>query len=133
MPRVKWITVALGLSLLMAPLSGCDDDETVGQTTAGGAGGTGAEGGAGGAGGAGGEGPTPVCTEPTDVPCSDQVLLEMNLLQTEVAPGGFTNTPEGVQVERPATSDPLEAPAELEVPLGVRRVEEARVEGKRAV
>jgi hypothetical protein len=43
--------------------------------------------------GAGGA-PSPVCTEPTDVPCEDQVFLEMNL-KDDPAPGDIENEPEG--------------------------------------
>jgi hypothetical protein len=70
-------------------------------TTTGGGGGAGggaggsAAGGAGGsaAGGAGG-GAAALCTTPTDVPCSDQVVVGMNL-QSVVTKGGITNDADG--------------------------------------
>lgn len=43
--------------------------------------------------GSGGD-PGPVCTDPTDVPCEDDVILQMNL-KDEVAPGGIDNEPDG--------------------------------------
>lgn len=43
--------------------------------------------------GAGGD-PGPVCTDPTDVPCEDEVILQMNLKDT-VAPGEIDNEPDG--------------------------------------
>jgi hypothetical protein len=52
--------------------------------------GTGGEGAGSGAGGA----PGPLCTEPTEVPCSDDVYLDMNL-QEDPAPGLITSAPDG--------------------------------------
>jgi hypothetical protein len=45
-------------------------------------------------GGAGGSGVEPVCSSPTEVPCSDAVILQMNL-QADPAPGLITNAPDG--------------------------------------
>jgi hypothetical protein len=61
-----------------------------------GGGGTGSGGGGGGAGGsgAGGGGTGPLCTMPTTVTCSDQIILQMNL-QPDVAPGMITNMADG--------------------------------------
>lgn len=87
--------------------AGGDDSTSASEATAAGTGGgatgsgaAGSDGGATGTGaGAGSTGtgnpqPTPVCTEPTDVPCSDQVILQMNL-KKDPAPGAITSTPDG--------------------------------------
>ncbi len=71
--------IALGALLLCA----CGDDNP---------GGSGGEGGDAGS-GAGGQDPGG-CTMPTEVPCSDNVILLMNL-QTEVTPGLITNVADG--------------------------------------
>jgi len=51
-------------------------------------------GGSGSGGGGGGGGPAPVCTTPTEVPCSDEVVLQMDL-KTDVAPGLIDSQPDG--------------------------------------
>lgn len=66
----------------------CGDD-----TTASGGSGEGGSAPEGGGGGGGGE-VAPVCTEPTAVPCEDDVILAMNL-QDEPAPGLIENEPDG--------------------------------------
>lgn len=88
------LALVSSLTLLVA----CGDSGTGGSGAdgGGGSGAGGAEGGAGGDGGgpSGGGGSGPVCTEPVDVPCEDQVILGMNL-KTTPSPTGITNEPEG--------------------------------------
>lgn len=80
-------TLALGLGLL----SGCGDD---GETNDDGGGGSGAGDTTSSTTGVGGGNGDPVCTEPTEVPCEDDVILQMNL-QDDITPGEIQNTPEG--------------------------------------
>jgi hypothetical protein len=85
--------------LTLGSLSACsssNEADTGGATQATGTGGSGAAGGTGsGSGGSGGTGGTGnLCTQPTAVPCSDQVIQYMNL-QTDITPGGITNQPDG--------------------------------------
>ncbi|MFO0760738.1 MAG: HmuY family protein [Byssovorax sp.] len=61
-------------------------------TTGGTGGGTGGAGG--GTGGTGGGAPAPKCTMPTAVPCSDAVILQMNL-KKDVTPGLITSQADG--------------------------------------
>src|SRR5688572_26201761 len=75
------------LGLVCALSAACGDDQT------GGSGGSGGEAPQGGA-GTGGSTVEAVCTEPTAVPCEDDVVLQMNL-QDEAAPGGITSEPDG--------------------------------------
>ena len=80
-------TTLLGMACTMGmALVGCSSSDTTpsGTTTTG----------VGGSGGAGGGGPTPVCTDPGRVPCSDQVILGMNL-QADPAPGLIANVADG--------------------------------------
>jgi len=58
-----------------------------------GGGGSGGGGSSGGGSGGGGGGTEPLCTEPADVPCSDQVFLGLDL-QADIAPGLIQNTAE---------------------------------------
>jgi hypothetical protein len=77
--------------LCAAPL-GCDSDDTddgSGGTTSSGSGGGNVGGGGGNAGGA-----APGCTDPVDVLCSDQVILQMNL-KSAPAPGLINNEQDG--------------------------------------
>ncbi|MDI3288040.1 HmuY family protein [Polyangium sp. 15x6] len=78
----------LGSLLVLLPACSSDPADTSG------AGASGGSGGAGGAGGAGGGGAMLGCTEPTTIPCEDQVFQEMNL-QPEAAPGLITSDPDG--------------------------------------
>lgn len=90
----KWLGL---VGCLLVGLVGCSSDETepTPTTTQGGSGGTGATGGGGTGGGVGGGtgGSVPAC-QPTDVPCSDQIIQEMNL-QDDLAPGLIDNQPDG--------------------------------------
>ena len=83
---------------LCAAVHGCDSDDTgggtggSGGTTSSGTGGTTSSGTGGGGGSVGGGGPN--CTDPVDVPCSDDVILQLNL-KPDPAPGTITNEPDG--------------------------------------
>src|SRR5688572_7244803 len=69
-----------GLSLAL--LAGCSDDQDTND-------------GDGGGGAGGGGGSTPAgCTEPTEAPCSDQVIQALDFQDT-VTDGAITNTPDG--------------------------------------
>lgn len=89
--RLTYARLLTPLSLALV-LIACGDD-----TTASGGSGTGGslEGGGGaGTGGGGTGGATALCTEPTPVPCEDEVLLQMNL-QDDQAPGLIDNVADG--------------------------------------
>lgn len=73
------------LGAVLAFLSACSSDPA--------SSGQGGSGGSGGSGGAGG-GSAAVCTTPAMVPCSDQVILNLNF-QTDITPGLITNEPDG--------------------------------------
>jgi hypothetical protein len=73
--------IGLALSSLAACSSG--GDATTGSTSSGSGGGGGGSGGSG-----------PLCTTPTPVACSDQVILQMNLQATPTK-GAITSTPSG--------------------------------------
>lgn len=81
-PLSTLLVLALGCAL--AGAIGCSSDDPDGE---GGSGGTGAGTGT-------GTTPEPACTGPAEVPCSDQVIQEMNL-QTDIAPGLLTTEPDG--------------------------------------
>ncbi len=106
---MRSLLLALALPLLVAS-SGCSSSSTASSTTAstttgtttGGAGGAGT-GGAGGAGtggtggaaaGGSGGGAAALCTTPPAVPCSDQVVVEMNL-QSDVTTGAISSDADG--------------------------------------
>ncbi|MBI4705689.1 MAG: hypothetical protein HY744_31745, partial [Deltaproteobacteria bacterium] len=97
MVRGTAISVAL-LAVLCAPALGCagspdDGGKDGASSTSSGAGGGGAQGGGGPEGGAGG-GAQAACTEPANVPCSDQVFQQMNM-QDDITPGLITNEADG--------------------------------------
>lgn len=85
---------------LLAGASACSSDdtqspsggETTGTTTGSGGGNTGSGGGDTGSGGSGGGSAGPKCSE--EVPCSDQVIQQLDL-QPTVAPGLIANQPDG--------------------------------------
>ena len=84
----------MGLAIVGASACGGGDG-----SSSGGAGGKGGDGGAGGTtdggGGTGGSVIMPACTEPTEVTCTDAILLDMNL-QPDPAPGMLiTSAPDG--------------------------------------
>ncbi len=94
MPRMDASRIAVALvGCSLAALTACSSDDTASSTgttsstTGAGGGGTGGGGGAGG-------GAAPACTDPTAVPCSDEVLLDMNL-QSVPAPGLVSSTADG--------------------------------------
>jgi hypothetical protein len=89
--RYQTTLLGVGFSVLLG-LAGCSssNDTTAVTTTQTGHGGSG--GGSGGSGGAGGS--TAVCTDPTAVPCSDQVIQQMNLKST-TAPGLISTVADG--------------------------------------
>ncbi len=80
---------------LCAAIFGCDSDETDDGTGGASSSGTGGDGGttSSGTGGSTGGG-APNCTDPVDVPCSDDVILQMDLKDTP-APGAITNEQDG--------------------------------------
>ncbi len=91
----------LAIGLMLGGLWGCGGDDTGsggsgGGTTTSSAGGGGATGGGGAGGATGGTGGsvTPLCTEPTEVTCSDAILLEMNL-QKDPTKGAITSAADG--------------------------------------
>jgi hypothetical protein len=85
--KILKLAALFGLSIVVA----CGDDDT---NATGGSGGSGTGGGVEGGGGGGTGGAEAVCTEPTLVPCEDQVLLQMNL-QDDEAPGAISSVADG--------------------------------------
>lgn len=82
--------------LTLAALPACSGADTTGSG-GGGAGGTGGAGGSastGGTGGTGGGAIVPLCTEPTEVGCTDEIILGMNL-QSKPTNGAITNEADG--------------------------------------
>ena len=82
----------LGSLLTLLPACGSDPADPSGAGATGGSGGAGGGGGGGAGGGGGGE--PAGCSEPSDIPCEDQVIQGMNL-QNDIAPGLITNEPDG--------------------------------------
>ncbi|MCC6557574.1 MAG: HmuY family protein [Polyangiaceae bacterium] len=84
--RASTPLLSLALSCALAGALGCSSDDSAGSGGSGGSGG--------GSGTTTGTDVQPVCTEPAAVPCSDQVILQMNL-QSDVAPGLISSQPDG--------------------------------------
>lgn len=94
MPRMRTSSASalLAASVALLSLCACGSDDPPADPGAGGAG----AGDSSTAEGGGGSAPEPEssCTEPTPVPCEDDVFQQMNF-QSTVAPGGIDNEPDG--------------------------------------
>lgn len=87
MPPMRSIRAFFAAAFSCLALCACSSDDPPERAGEGGAGA--------GEGGAGGEtSSAPGCTEPTPVPCEDEVFLQMNL-KSDVAPGALETEPDG--------------------------------------